>query len=164
MRRPAMALLLVLLPGLVAAQGGADTAAQAVAVKQQIRQRWHEHIVTQLQLNQDQAGRLQATEDKYDGLRQPIQQRQVAIAAALNEQMQPGVAADNDLVTRLLDEREQNRTKLQDLERQQDQEMAGYLTPVQRVRYLRQRQLFIARIQQMRERRMEGRPRARRFR
>lgn len=164
MRRSVMTLLFILLPGAVAAQGGGDTATEAVTVKQQIRQRWHEHIVTQLQLNQDQAGKLQATEDKFDGLRQPIQQRQVAIAAELNQQMQPGVPANNDLVSKLLDEREQNRAKLQDLERQQTQEMAGYLTPVQRVRYLHQRQMFIARVQQMRERRMEGRPRARRFR
>lgn len=164
MRRFAMALVLILLPGAVNAQGGADTSAEAGAIRQQIRQRWHEHIVTQLQLDQEQAGKLQATEDKYDGLRQPIQQRQVAIAAELNREMQPGVAANNDLVTKLLDEREQNRARLQELERQQDQEMAGYLTPVQRVRYLRQRQLFIARIQQMRERRMEGRPRGRRLR
>lgn len=164
MRRSAMAVLLMLLPGALVAQGGGDTAAEAVTVRQAIRQRWHEHIVTQLQLNQDQAGKLQATEDKYDGLRQPIQQRQVAIAAQLNQQMQPGVAANNDVVSKLLEEREQNRSKLQDLERQQDQEMAAYLTPVQRVRYLHQRQLFAARIQQMRERRMEGRPRPRRLR
>jgi Spy/CpxP family protein refolding chaperone len=164
MRTFAMALMLILLPGAVTAQGGGDSAAEAVTVRQQIRQRWHEHIVTQLQLNQDQAGKLQATEDKYDGLRQPIQQRQVAIAVELNQQMQPGVAANNDLVNKLLDEREQNRSKLQDIDRQQNQDMAGYLTPVQRVRYLRQKQLFIARVQQMRERRMEGRPRPRRLR
>lgn len=167
MRRFLAVLTLALVPAALAAQGGADSANQAATLRQLIRARWHQHIVTQLQLNTDQASRLQATEDKYDGLRQPIQQRQVAIAAQLNQQMQPGVGANNDVVAKLLGEREDNRAKLQDLERQQDQEMSGYLTPVQRVRYQRQRELFTKRVQQFREGRQQGggRPaRPRRFR
>ena len=156
MRRSAMAFLLILLPVALTAQGGADSAGEAKGLRERIRARWHEHVVQQLQLNQEQANRLQATEDKFDGLRQPIQQRQVAIAAELNQQMQPGVAANNETVTKLLAEREQNRATLQDIERQQDQEMAGYLTPVQRVRYQRQREIFRYQIQQMRERRQEA--------
>ena len=151
MRRSAVALLLTVLPAALGAQGGADSAADAAALRQRINERWHEHIVSQLQLNQDQAVKLQATEDKFDEQKRPIQQRQVAIAAELNRQMQPGVAADNTVVTRLLAEREENRGKLQDLERQQDAEMAGYLTPVQRVRYIRQRELFVQKIRQLRE-------------
>ena len=152
MRRLA-AVLCVLLPGALAAQGQDDSAA---TLRQLVRARWHQHIVTTLQLNQDQAGKLQASEDRYDGLRQPIQQRQVAIAAELNQQMQPGVAANNDVVSKLLAEREGNKAKIQDLDRQQDQEMSGYLTPVQRVRYLRQRELFAQRLRQLREERREG--------
>ena len=159
MRRLSALLVLALAPAILAAQAESDSAAQAAAAKQAIRSRWHEHIVTQLQLNQDQSTKLQATEDKFDGMRQPIQQRQVAIAAELNQQMQPGVAANNDVVTKLLTERQENRAKLQDLERQQDQEMSGYLTPVQRVRYQHQREMFIHRLQQVREeRRQQARP------
>lgn len=159
MRRPVLALVLMILPVAAAAQGGEDSAAQASRLRNAIREQWHQHIVTQLQLNADQASKLQATEDKYDGLRQPIQQRQVAIAAQLNQQMQPGVGANNDVVAKLLGEREENRARLQDLERQQDQEMSGYLTPVQRVRYQRQREMFVHRLQQVREeRRQQARP------
>ncbi|HWH04521.1 MAG TPA: hypothetical protein VN674_12570 [Gemmatimonadales bacterium] len=164
MRRLILALGLVLLPAALRAQAGADSAAQVQSIRNEIRRRWHQHIVTQLQLNSDQATRLQSTEDKYDDLRQPIQRRQVEIAGELNRQMQPGVPADNDAVSRLLAEREDNRGKLQDLDRQQDREMAGYLTPVQRVRYQRQREWLKGQIQQMRERRQEGRPPRRRMR
>lgn len=159
MRRLTVVLAMLLVPVGLRAQVGADSATQAATLRQLIRARWHEHIVTQLGLDQGEAAKLQATEDKFDGLRQPIQQRQVAIAAELNHEMQPGVAADNAVVTRLLAEREQNRARLQELERQQDQEMAGYLTPVQRVRYQRQRELFIKRVQQFREGRMARRGR-----
>ena len=164
MRRLILTLGLAVLPAAISAQTGADSAAQVENIQKQIRLRWHQHIVTQLQLNSDQASQLQATEDKYDGMRRPIQRRQVEIAGELNRQMQPGVAADTAAVTRLLAEREDNRGKLQDLERQQDREMAGYLTPVQRVRYQRQREWLKGQIQQQRERRQEGRPPRRRLR
>lgn len=164
MRRIVLALGLAVLPAMVSAQGGADSTAQVKRIQEEIRLRWHQHIVTQLQLNSDQASQLQATEDKYDGMRRPIQRRQVEIAEELNRQMQPGVAADNDAVARLLAEREDNRAKLQDLDRQQDREMAGYLSPVQRVRYQRQREWLKGQIQQQRERRQEGRPPRRRLR
>ncbi len=164
MRRLVLALGLAVLPAVLSAQAGGDSSAQVESIQKQIRQRWHQHIVTQLQLNSDQASQLQATEDKYDGMRRPIQRRQVEIAEELNRQMQPGVAADNDAVARLLAEREDNRAKLQDLDRQQDREMAGYLSPVQRVRYQRQREWLKGQIQQQRERRQEGRPFRRRMR
>jgi len=164
MRRRVLALGLAVLPAMLSAQGGADSTAQVKRIQEEIRLRWHQHIVTQLQLNSDQASQLQATEDKYDGMRRPIQRRQVEIAEELNRQMQPGVAADNDAVARLLAEREDNRAKLQDLDRQQDREMAGYLSPVQRVRYQRQREWLKGQIQQQWERRQEGRPLRRRLR
>ena len=164
MRRLILAAGLAVLPVALYAQTGADSAAQVQKLQQEIRARWHRYIVTQLQLNSDQAGQLQTTEEKFDGLRRPIQRRQVEIARELNRQMQPGVPADNDAVARLLAEREDNRAKLQDLDRQQDREMAGYLTPVQRVRYQRQREWLKGQIQQMRERRQEGRPFRRRMR
>ena len=164
MRRLVLVLGLAVLPAMLSAQGGADSAAQVENFRKQVRERWHQHIVTQLQLNSGQASQLQATEDKYDGMRQPIQRRQVEIAGELNRQMQPGVAADNDAVARLLAEREDNKAKLQELDRQQDREMAGYLTPVQRVRYQRQREWLKGQIQQVRERRQVGRIPRRRLR
>jgi len=164
MRRFVLALGLAVLPAMLGAQGGGDSTAQVESIRKEFRERWHQHIVTQLQLNSDQASQLRATEDKYDGMRQPIQRRQVEIAGELNRQMQPGVAADNDAVARLLVEREDNKAKLQELDRQQDREMAGYLTPVQRVRYQRQREWLKGQIQQVRERRQVGRMPRRRLR
>ena len=163
MRRLVAVLALTLGPAVLSAQGAADSTGPYI---QAIRARWHEHIVQQLQLNQDQSTKLQATEDKYDGLRQPIQRRQVEIAEELNQQLQPGVAANNDVVTKLMAEREDNRAKIQDLDRQQDHEIAGYLTPVQRVRYWRQHELFVQQIRQFREGRQQRRafPPRRRFR
>jgi len=151
MRRALLVLGLLAVPAGVRAQAGPDSTGPLIQI---IRARWHVYVTNQLQLSPDQSAKLQATEDKFDGMRRPIQRRQVEIARALNAQLQPGVAADNDRVTKLLAEQQENRGKLQDLDRQQEAEMAGYLTPVQRVRYQRQRELFRQRVQRI----LEGRP------
>ena len=149
MRRALVVLALLAAPALARAQT-ADSTGPLIQI---IRARWHVYVTNQLGLTPDQSARLQATEDEFDGLRRPIQRRQVEIARELNAQLQPGVAADNDRVTKLLNEQQDNRAKLQDLDRRQEEEMAGYLTPVQRVRYQRQRELFRQRVQRI----LEGR-------
>lgn len=160
MRRFWFVASLLMVPAGIAAQV-ADSGAepQARELRQQIRQRWHEHIRQQLALTDDQSRQLQATEDRYDGLRQPIQQRQWAINQQLNQALQPGVAANGDAVTNLMNERADNRLRLQQIERDEDGEMAHYLTPVQRVRYQRQRQVFAERVRRLIENRARLRAR-----
>jgi Spy/CpxP family protein refolding chaperone len=120
-----------------------------VQLRQAVRERWREHIRQNLSLTDDQSRRLFATEDKFDDTRRPLQQRQGDIARDLNQQLQPGVAANGDAVTRLMNEREDNRLKLEQIDRDEDREMAGYLTPVQRARYQHQRQIFRERIRDL---------------
>jgi len=152
MRRSMMVLLLLAAPAVVHGQTPADSLgrdSERVQLFQQVRDRWHAHIRENLTLTDDQANRLFATEDKFDATRRPLQQRQAGIARDLNQQLQPGVAANGDVVTRLMNEREDNRLKLEQIDRDEDREMAGYLTPVQRARYQRQRQIFRERIRDL---------------
>ena len=69
---------------------------------------------------------------------------------ALRGQLQPGVAANADSVRRLMDARDQNRAALAQIERDEDKEIAGYLSPVQRARYQIMRQRLQERISEMR--------------
>ena len=160
MRRALLWALLIAGPAGLAAQADSGAEPQAEGLRQQIRQRWHEHIRQQLGLTDDQSRQLQTTEDKYDALRRPIQQRQWAINQQLNQELQPGVAANGDAVTKLMNERADNRLRLQQVERDEDGEMSHYLTPVQRVRYQRQRQVFAERVRRL----VENRARMRRER
>lgn len=152
MRRSMMVLLLLAAPMVARGQTPADSLgsdAERAQLQQQVRERWRAHIRQNLNLTDDEANHLFATEDKYDATRRPLQQRQGGIARDLNQQLQPGVAANGDVVTRLMNEREDNRLKLEQIDRDEDREMAVYLTPVQRARYQRQRQIFRERVRDL---------------
>jgi len=154
MRRIAWLLLLVMTRA-VAAQQPADTegGAQARQLRQQIRHRWNEQVRRQLDLTDDQAARLQATEERFFRQRREILRRQRTVLQALRGQLQPGVAADADSVRHLMDAREQNRAAIAQLERDEDRETTAYLSPVQRARYQLMRQRLQERITEMRRER-----------
>lgn len=165
MRRFMMMVMLLVAPVLVRAQTPADSQgsdAERAQLQQQVRERWRAHIRQNLDLTDDQANKLFATEDKYEATRRPLRERQGSIGRDLNQQLQPGVAANGDVVTRLMNEREDNRLKLDQIDRDEDREMAGYLSPVQRARYQRQRQIFVGHIRDLMwhraQMRAQGRP------
>ena len=165
MRRLLWVLLTVAAVPLLGAQNPSDTTrgAEAQHLRQEFRRRWNERVRQELGLSDDQAAKLQATEGKYLTQRREVMQRQRAVNDALRGQLQPGVAASDDSVRKLMDQRERNRQALAQLERDEDREIAGYLNPVQHARYQLMRQRLQDQISRIRERRrargdMLGRP------
>ena len=161
MNRFAWILLLAFTPALAAqvpdsnATPSADQA-EAGRLRAQIRQRWNEHVRSTLGLTDDQAAKLQATEQRFEEQRQPIRARQREINAALNAELAAGTP-NQDRVMQLVNERADNQLKLQQVNRSEGREMQGYLTPVQHARYLEERRIFQNRIAQAREQRREER-------
>jgi hypothetical protein len=157
MTRIAWLLLVVMTQGAVAQelQEPADTlgGAQATWLRQRIRERWNVQVRRQLNLTDDQAAKLQATENRFFQRRRAIMRRQWEVLGALRGQLQPGVEADADSVRRLMDAREQNRAAIAQLDRDEDRETAAYLSPVQRARYQLMRQRLQERIAEMRRER-----------
>jgi len=107
---------------------------EAQQLRQQIRERWSQRVRQDLSLSDEQAAKLQATEQKFMQQRIGLAQRQRDINEALRGQLQPGVAANPDSVRRLMDGRDRNRAALAQVERDEDKEVGGYLTPVQHAR------------------------------
>src|SRR5437016_549052 len=64
--------------------------AEAQELRQQIRQRWNEHVRSTLGLTDDQNAKLQATEQRFEGQRQPIRARQREINQSLNAELTSG--------------------------------------------------------------------------
>src|SRR5207245_1545958 len=64
-----------------------------------------------------------------------------------------GVAANSDSVRKLMDARDRNRTALAEIDRNENREVSGYLTPVQQARYQMMREQLRRRIQEIREQR-----------
>src|SRR5438876_7642121 len=149
-------LLALVLPALEA-QTRSDTSgdAEAEQLRQQIRQRWNARVRQDLNLSDDQAAKLQGTEQKFTQQRVDLAQRQRAINDALRGQLQPGVAANSDSVRRLMDARDRNRAALAEIERNENREVSGYLTPVQQARYQMMRQRLQERISEMRRQRRQ---------
>jgi Spy/CpxP family protein refolding chaperone len=160
MKRIAWVLFLVMAPVMAAQQPtDRDRGVPAERLRQLIRQRWNVQVRRQLDLTDDQAAKLHATENRFFQRRREIQQRQGAVLQALRAQLQPGVAADPDSVRQLMDAREQNRLAIAQLDRDESVEMREYLSPVQHARYqlMRQRlQEWIAEMRRQRRGRLLG--------
>jgi len=156
-----LSLAVVLAPCLAAQQrdsmrGPSDTA-EAGRLRAQIEQRFNDRVTQELNLNTDQATKLRATQERFGARRRDVMQQQIARRQALDNQMQPGIAANSDSVRKLMDGIQTGRAEMVKIEQDQDREMSGYLTPVQRARYQQMRERLMQRVGEMRMERREGR-------
>src|SRR5574341_628723 len=113
-----------------------DTA-EAGRLRAQIEQRFTERVQQELKLSSDQTTKLRATQERFGTRRRTLMQQQMARRRALEDQMQPGVAANADSVRKLMDGIRSGRAEMVKIEQDEDQEMSGYLNPVQRARFQR---------------------------
>jgi len=151
----------LLAPGLAAQQpdsmrAPSDTA-EAGRLRAQIEQRFNDRVRQELNLNTDQATKLRATQERFGARRRDVMQQQLERRRALDNQMQPGIAANSDSVRKLMDGIQAGRAEMVKIEQDQDREMSGYLTPVQRARYQQMRERLMQRVGEMRMERREGR-------
>ena len=133
--------------------------AEAQQLRKQIRQRWYEHVRTTLALSDEQATKLQGTEQRFEEQRQPLRARQRELNQTLNGELAAGTP-NQERVKQLINERQENQRKLQELNRSEDREMQAFLTPVQRARYQEERRKFQERVAEVvrhrRERQRQG--------
>jgi Spy/CpxP family protein refolding chaperone len=158
MRKLIWVLGLAVAPALAAQDSaGPPDSVQRERLQEEIDRRFGQVVQQRLGLTGDQSARLRATEERFRVRRRAILRQQLALRFALDGQMRPGQAADADSVRRLMDGIQANRGELFRLEQDQDREMAGYLTPVQRAQYQMLRERLLARLQEVRRERGMGR-------
>ena len=153
MQRLCLVLSLVLAPGLSAQDPARPDTAEAERLRAQIEERFSRHVQEELRLTADQATKLRASQERFGTQRRALMRQQMERRRALEDQMQPGVAANADSVKKLMDGNQAGRAQMLKLEQDEDREMAGYLTPVQRARYQRMREMLMRRVNEMREQR-----------
>jgi Spy/CpxP family protein refolding chaperone len=153
-----LSLAVLLAPSLSAQQRDSMSAqrdtAEAGRLRREIEQRFSDHVQQDLKLTPDQATKLRATQERFGTRRRTLMQQQMERRRALNDQMQPGLAANSDSVRKLMDGLRTGRTEMLKIEQDQDREMSGYLTPVQQARFQEIREQFMQRVGEMRR---EGR-------
>ncbi len=115
--------------------GMQDDSARMENLRQEIQQRYSARAHEVLRLSPAQATQFDTTQERAWAQRRDLMVQRRRINVALQDQMQPGRAADADSVGRLLDARHRVSESLLRVDDQEDREMAGYLTPVQRAQY-----------------------------
>ena len=129
---------------------------EAGRLRAQIEQRFSDRVQQELKLTSDQSTKLRASQERFGAQRRDVMRQQFERRQALDDQMQPGVAANADSVRKLMDGVRSGREQMLKIEKDEDQEMAGYLNPVQRARYQQMREHLMQRVNEMREQRRQG--------
>jgi len=157
MKRVLLVLSIALAPGLAAQEPPRPDTAEAERLRAQIEERFAQHVQRELRLTPDQATKLRASQERFGTRRRALMRQQMERRRALQDQMQPGVAANADSVRKLMDGFQTGRAEILKIDQDEDREMAGYLTPVQRARYQEMRARLHQRVNEMREQRRGGR-------
>jgi hypothetical protein len=131
-------------------------------LREQVVQRFIENYRTQAGLTDAQFDRFRSSVRRQWEARRAVEQRERAIVQALGGQLRPGVAADPDSVTQLLDALEAVQAERVDRLRSEQAEFREYLSPVQRAQLVLAFTRLERQIEELIRQRMEaGRPQPR---
>lgn len=122
-----------------------------VALERQVRQRIAVMVKERLQLTDAQAQQLQETESRFALRRRDLMQREQRLRRDLRGQLAPAVAADQQRVASLLDQILAVHRERVAATEQEQRDLARFLTPVQRAKYLGLQSQLRSRIEGMRQ-------------
>jgi Spy/CpxP family protein refolding chaperone len=143
----------ILAPGLAAQRDSVrqpSDSAQAEQLRTQIEQRFSQRVQEELKLTNDQTAKLKDTQERFGPRRRTLMQQQMQRRRALEEQMQPGIAANQDSVRKLMQGLDAGRLEMVRIQQDESKELGNYLTPVQQWRYNQMRERLMQRVGQMR--------------
>jgi len=133
---------------------GADPA-QAERLRQLVEERWGRIVQDRLALSDQQMDRVRTATRAHQDRRRDIGRRRMDMERAIGQQMQPGVAANQDSLSRLLDRMARLRVEEAQSDEQLNRDL-GFLTPVQRAQFFMMSRRFEERLREIRERRLGG--------
>ena len=111
-------------------------------MRQRIEARFTERVKTDLGLTEEQTAKLRQVADDWFDKRRAMEAEERDLRQALQGQLRPGVAANSDSVTRIVNHLLDLKVKYAESYREENKQL-GFLTPVQRAQYysLRERLL-----------------------
>lgn len=154
---------LALLAPRAEAQGGGrrDGAPGQQGMQREIRQRFAQVVQRELALDDTRMRRLQATLQKFDEPRRDLMRRENEVRRDLRMQLRAGDSVQQSRVESLLDEMLAVQKRRIELHEQEDRELRGFLTPLQRAQYYGLQEQLRKRVEDMQSRRRPpggGRP------
>ncbi|MGI9140540.1 MAG: hypothetical protein ACR2GJ_05495 [Gemmatimonadaceae bacterium] len=152
----------VALIGLLIVGGAASAESQQVrpdssavqrraGLERQVRQRIAVMVKERLQLTDAQAQQLQETEGRFDLRRRDLMQREQRLRRDLRQQLAPDVAADQQRVASLIEQIMAVHRERVTITEQEQRDLARFLTPIQRAKYLGLQGELRRRIDRMRQ-------------
>ncbi|HZI75280.1 MAG TPA: Spy/CpxP family protein refolding chaperone [Gemmatimonadales bacterium] len=145
-----LCVLLIITPLHVALAQRADSTPEQRpdSLHQRMGDRFAARVQHELGLTNDQAAKLRASSQTYGARRRELRSKEIALREALAAQLRPGVAANQDSVTKLTDALLDLRVSSAQTSRDEMKDMAKYLNPVQRARVLLIRERMLRRFEE----------------
>ncbi len=146
-------------PGQTPPTAGDSTAPRPnrVALEQQVQQRMAQVTKDRLGATDQQMEKLQAVNRKYDEKRRLIVDQERDIRMSLRDEMLRPDSARQPQVAALLDRVIKTQRQRVDLQEQEQKELSGFLSPLQRAKYFALEQQIRQRVNQMRQAQLPGR-------
>ena len=161
------ALAIVALP--LVAQRAERSPAQAgmpaqgrTGLERQFRERLAEVVRRRLNLNESQMRQLGVVNDRYERERMLLLRDERQMRQALRAEVLAGDSADQTKVARLLDRALRLQRQRLDLTEREQRDLASFMTPVQRAKYVGIQDDLRRRLEEIRQQRRPGAPGARR--
>ena len=121
-------------------------------LEEQLRQRLATVVRERLGLNDEQMRRLSEVNQRYDTQRRELIRREFDLRRGLRQQLMQASPASDDSVAKLLDEQLRIQRVRVDLLEAEQRDLARFLTPVQRARYLGIQEQMRRQVEQLRGR------------
>jgi hypothetical protein len=121
---------------------------RADSLRQRIEERFAARVQQDLGLTNEQTAKLRASSQTFGSRRRELRSREHRLRDALDAQLRPGVAANQDSVTKLTDALVELRITSAQAAREEMKDLSRYLNPVQRARLLLMRERFYHRIKE----------------
>lgn len=121
-------------------------------LERRVRRRIAAVVKERLELTEAQAHQLQEAEERSELRRRELMQREMRLRRELRQQLSPGVTADQQRVASLLDQIMAVHRERVTITEEEQRDLARFLTPVQRAKYLGLQGELRNRIEGMRQR------------
>jgi Spy/CpxP family protein refolding chaperone len=126
-----------------------DGGDQAVALRRQIEDRFAARVQEELGLTDDQAAKMRNVVGGYFVSRRTMEAEEHRLRQAMASELRPGVAADQENLTRVTNQLLDLRVRYAESYRAEVKDLSGFLTPVQIAQFLMLRERLLDRIRQV---------------
>jgi hypothetical protein len=126
-------------------------AVQEVEMRDRIQENFLARAKEEMGLNEEQMTKLRAAEQRVATKRRTLEQEMRRLNGVLADQLRPGIAAKEDVVTKSLDSLGTLRVSYAQTFKEEQRDLATFLTPVQRAQFHRMRERMVDRVREVRQ-------------